>query len=164
MNSKISGSSQIPTKHADPSSMESTSASTMAMICHSGDVPQMKAWLDGVKDPPSQTEMLIAACLAKNAPIVQFLLDKFPDLTTSVQLHEAALRGGVSIYSIFLELFPDLIDHSFGHAYDSIGWAVMNRDLPMLSFLLNKGSSLEFSHVCYIPVRYFYITLATHLC
>lgn len=125
---------------------------------------QMKAWIDGVKDPPSQTEMLIVACLAKNAPIVKFLLGQFPDLTTNVQVHEAALRGGVSIYSIFLELYPDLIDHSFGHAYDPIGWAVMNRDLPMLSFLLNKGSSLEFSHVSYIPVCYFYITLATWLC
>lgn len=123
----------------------------------------MKAWLDGMKDPPSQSEMLIAACLAKNALIVKFLLDQSPDLTTNVQLHEAALRGGVIIYGMFLERFPDLIDHSFGHAYDSIGLAVMNRDLPMLSFLLSKGPSLEFSHVSYIPVCYLIMTLATRL-
>ena len=101
---------------------------------------------------PSSHDMLVAACNAKQPQTVQFLIQQYPTTETSQKLHEAAMAGGIPVYEIILNKYPDLKEHSFGHMCDPIGKAVMDGDLEMLKFLLKQGFDIQRAHFCYCPV------------
>ncbi|KAI9748000.1 MAG: hypothetical protein M4579_007336 [Chaenotheca gracillima] len=125
--------------------------------CKEDNLAQLKTMLKD-RDPdssPSAKEMLFTASIAKSASVVQYLLDQFPSLESSLRLHEVGFDAGPEIYNMYLQRFPELFEHSFGHMGDQIGMAVLNNDLPMLSFLLNKGFNIMYAHLDYTPILTF---------
>ena len=109
---------------------------------------------------PSSHDMLVAACKAKQPRIAQFLIQQYPEIKTSLKLHEAAMAGGIPVYKVILDRYPELKWETFGHASDPIGKAVMDGDLEMLKFLLKEGLDINRAHFCYCPVRQFCFLLS----
>jgi len=129
---------------------------TALAYCENGNLPLLKELLAAkspVESLPSAHDMLVRACKAKHPQIVQFIIDELPDIETTQQLHSAAFAGGVEVYGIILNRYPELRIHSFGHTSDPISEAVLNQDTSMLDFLLENGFEAKNSHFCYIPVQ-----------
>lgn len=110
---------------------------------------------DDTQQPKSANEpykILMKATQEKKTSLVRETLQKNDKLSTDIALHEAAFAAGVEIYGIFLDKFPDLVQHTFSHRSDPIGEAVTNDDLAMVEMLLSRGVQLKHSHYCYVPV------------
>ena len=136
--------------------MSATNTSTsMLECCENGNLSHLKDLLAAhaeTESPPLAHDMLVRACNARQPHIVQFIVERFSDVQPSLDLHSAAFSGGVDVYSIILNKFPKLKDHSFGHTSDPISQAVLNGDTVMLDFVLGQGFNVKNSHYCYIPV------------
>ncbi|CAD6571165.1 MAG: hypothetical protein ASARMPREDX12_004149 [Alectoria sarmentosa] len=126
--------------------------------CQRGDLGGLKRLLDAhpaPDTPPPTSEMLVTACKAKHISVLQYLLERDPNTKSSLELHKAAFQGGVDVYSVILEKFPELKQETFGHQADPISQAVSDNDIVMLEFLLDNGFDVKTSHFCYVPVLVF---------
>ena len=142
----------IPT---DPLTSATNTTTSMLECCNNGNLSHLKDLLVAhakTESLPSAHDMLMRACNARQPHIVQFIVERFSDIQPSLELHSAAFSGGVDVYSIILNEFPKLKDHSFGHTSDPISQAVLNGDTVMLDFVLGQGFNVKNSHYCYVPV------------
>ena len=141
---------------AAPLPSATNTTTSMLECCENGNLSHLKDLLAAHADTenlPPADDMLIRACNAKQSHIVQFILERFPDIQPSLQLHSAAFSAGVDVYRIILNKFPEFKDHTFGHTSDPISQAVLNGDTVMLDFVLDQGFNVKNSHYCYVPVR-----------
>ncbi|KAI9753183.1 MAG: hypothetical protein M4579_005298 [Chaenotheca gracillima] len=112
------------------------------LLCRAGDLGGVRKMMEDHPDPkaiPRAEDMVQQAAISGNPALVRFLFEEFPDFRTDPATHYAAFRGGLDVYKAFLEKFPDLLMHGFGHMGDPLNMAAMYNDLPFVEFLLGKG-------------------------
>ncbi|KAL9036555.1 MAG: hypothetical protein Q9214_006082 [Letrouitia sp. 1 TL-2023] len=60
-----------------------------------------------------------------------------PDITDEVRL--SALSGGPQLWEVIFDHRPELKDYDFGEKGDMLGMAVLNNNVPLVTFLLQQG-------------------------
>ena len=90
-------------------------------VCQSGSVKDLEDILDTAPADawPSTEDMTKKACYGSNVSLVKYLFEKHPDVCPSTgpegHLHLEAFDGGLEVYTIFLQRFPELKRNSFGY-------------------------------------------------
>ncbi|KAI9761996.1 MAG: hypothetical protein M1840_001494 [Geoglossum simile] len=105
--------------------------------CNTGDLTKLEILLD--QPLPTPEVMLSHAARSGHIDAVRYLLARYPDIPITIPLHIAAFQGGIEVYKVFLDHYPNLLEEEFGQMGNAIGLAAGCKDLKFLKFLLGRG-------------------------
>ena len=125
--------------------MNSTQEQLLA-ACNDGNVKELHSLLsnlDGDARPNPALFQKMLRCAAKSSQLsaVQYLISHNSSLTIDRETGLAvAIGGSVEIYEALYAIDSNIIKLHFGHTGDPITVAVSSSNIPVLSFLLDKGA------------------------
>ena len=115
--------------------------------CDDGRVEELRSLLsdldgDARQDPALFKKMLRRAAKSCQLSTLQYLISQNPSFTVDRDTGLAvAIGGSVEIYEALYTVDKNIINLHFGHTGDPVTVAVSTSNVPVLSFLLEKGAN-----------------------
>lgn len=117
-----------------------------AEACSKGDLESLQALLSNEspkcqRSPDVINFLLGRAAQNNHAHIVHYLLNLDLDVPISPNVvYAAASTSSIEVYNLLLQHQPDILTYGWEYMGDSVMLAVLNNDLPFLSYLLENGA------------------------
>ncbi|KAH6672783.1 ankyrin repeat-containing domain protein [Plectosphaerella plurivora] len=134
----------------------SAPASALLDACKSGTVDEVSRQLNLESGSQPSAELLKAAIDGNNTPVLGYLIAKFKDeqplppwQADRIVIMEAAER--LEHFKLFWEADPSVNMAYLGHTGNMPGWAVLRRDVPLLTFLLKTGANPDDAELFHRP-------------